>query len=55
MIFVKEDILSKRLTKNNFPSDVEGFFFKLILKIKMAPLRHLSTLLYQHELQKFQL
>ena len=29
MIFVKEDIPSKPLTKHNFPSDVEGLFVEL--------------------------
>ena len=29
MIFVKEDIPSKVLTKRNFPSDVEGLFVQL--------------------------
>ena len=29
MIFVKEDIPSKLLTKHNFPSDVEGLFVEL--------------------------
>ena len=29
MIFVKEDILSKLLTKYNFPIDVEGLFVEL--------------------------
>ena len=29
MIFVREDIPSKLLTKHNFPSDVEGLFVEL--------------------------
>ena len=29
MIFVKEDIPSKLLTKHDFPSDVKGFFIEL--------------------------
>ena len=33
MIFVKEDMLSKLLTKHNLPSDVEGLFVELNSKI----------------------
>ena len=29
MIFVKENIPTKLLTKHNFPSDAEGFFVEL--------------------------
>ena len=29
MIFVREDIPTKLLTKHNFPSDVEGLFVEL--------------------------
>ena len=33
MIFVKEDIPSKLLTKHNFPSDAEGLFVELNFKM----------------------